>query len=108
MHMRIPRKTIREAICSKAFHNNAGAVDLSLLHQAQELATGEHVHSMANLISAYASSLASYRQTGEEQFLDLAREAEKELRAFLVRLREKRSLSKPCLRYTIKKGNSLW
>lgn len=66
-------------------------VDDQLIQQLEELCDGENVHLQANLIGTYRVAVAESSASGSLAYLELAEEAERELRALLFRLRLKRS-----------------
>jgi len=64
-------------------------LDLILLQQVEIHCGGEEIHTALNLMAGYISAVQEYCG-GNEKFLSIAQEVERQLRAFLVTLRLKR------------------
>jgi hypothetical protein len=68
-------------------------VDLGLCSEIEMLMDGAGIHTYAALAGAYREAVADYRRTGERGMAGLARDAERELRKILARLREGKGLN---------------
>lgn len=65
-------------------------VDLGLCSEIEMLMDGTGIHTYAAVAGAYREAVTDYRRTGEKGMASLARDAERELRKILTRLREKK------------------
>lgn len=66
-------------------------LDHKLIHECEFLAGGEFVHVTANLTGAYRSALELYNESGDEEFKQIAIEAERSLRVLVAKLRMRKS-----------------
>jgi hypothetical protein len=62
-------------------------IDYVLIYELEHFKDAETIHDVSSLLGVYRSSFASYRETGNREFLDLAHDCEIDLRKLLTRLR---------------------
>lgn len=65
-------------------------VDLSLIQQAEFLANGRHVHKVANLVAGYRGTYEWALESPDPESIDLFKEAERRLLAFVAKKRKER------------------
>lgn len=64
-------------------------IDYQLLSDVQKYATGQSVHQLANPQTKYLCAPAVYRETGAERWREIFQEAERELRAFVAKAKQR-------------------
>jgi hypothetical protein len=65
-------------------------LDKSLISEAEGLATGTHVHKVANMVAAYKMAYGFAVDNGDQISIDLFKDCEKDLRKFVAPRRQKK------------------